>query len=122
MSATPGAFAQPTKCKCYATKSLNGAFEPHEITRRGCTDNDVVIAVKYAGICHSDIHTVKEEWGPVVFPIVPGHEIAGHVVAVGKNVNKFTVGQTVGVGCMVGSCSNCPSCLKGEEQWYDWYL
>lgn len=92
-------------------------FQKHTITRRACTDTDVVIDIKYAGICHSDIHQVREEWGPAIFPMVPGHEIAGVVLAVGSKVSKFTVGQVVGVGCMVGSCGDCSSCHRGDEQY-----
>ena len=117
MSSVPGAFAQPFKCKCYGPLEAKGPIVAHEITRRGCTDTDVVIEVKYAGICHSDIHQAREEWGPAIFPMVPGHEIAGVVVAVGSKVSKFTIGETVGVGCMVGSCGECRSCLSGDEQY-----
>jgi len=117
MSAVPGAFAHPTQCKCYAAMSAGGPVVAHTITRRALTDTDVAIDIKYAGICHSDIHQVKQEWGPAIFPMVPGHEIAGHVVAVGSKVTQFKVGQTVGVGCMVGSCGDCQSCREGNEQY-----
>lgn len=75
------------------------------------------IETHYAGICHSDIHQAREEWGPAIFPMVPGHEIAGKVVAVGKNVTKFKVGDHAGVGCFVDSCRNCDQCKKGLEQY-----
>eukprot|EP01041_Mallomonas_annulata_P006211 gene6211-12581_t len=117
MSATVGDFAKPTKCRCYAAKTARGSFEPFEITRRACGPNDVVIDIKYAGICHSDIHQAREEWGPATFPMVPGHEIAGHAVAIGSEVKGFSIGDTVGVGCMVDSCRKCASCLAGEENY-----
>lgn len=94
----------------------SGPLVPHTIEIRACNKDDVQIAIKYAGICHSDIHQVREEWGPAIFPMVPGHEIAGIVTAVGENVTKFTVGQKVGVGCMVESCRSCPPCKEGSEQ------
>jgi len=117
MSAIPGDFSKPTECKCYVSKVAKGPLEPSVITRRACSYNDVVIGVKFAGICHSDIHQVKEEWGPGNFPMVPGHEIGGVVLAVGKNVTKFTVGQHVGVGCIVDSCRSCDNCRHGEENY-----
>lgn len=75
------------------------------------------IKIAYAGICHSDIHQARTEWGPAIFPMVPGHEIAGTVCAVGKNVNKFKIGDHVGVGCFVESCRDCHNCKKGIEQY-----
>ncbi len=78
--------------------------------------NDVAIDVKFAGICHSDIHQVREEWGSAIFPMVPGHEVAGIVSAVGADVTAFKVGDRVGVGCMVDSCGECEFCLDGFEQ------
>jgi len=92
-------------------------FQPYTITRRACGPDDVVIDVKYAGICHSDIHQVREEWGPAIFPMVPGHEVGGKVAQVGANVTAFKVGDTAGVGCMVDSCRSCANCRKGEEQY-----
>jgi alcohol dehydrogenase (NADP+) len=94
-----------------------GKFQEHTITRRACSETDVAIDIQYAGICHSDIHTMREEWGPCIFPVVPGHEIAGVVVGVGSKVKNFTVGQRVGVGCMVGSCGECNNCKRGVEQY-----
>ena len=109
-------FSKPTECKCFAALQPNGPIVPHTITRRACHDNDVVIDIQYAGICHSDIHQVREEWDKGIFPMVPGHEIVGHVVAVGKNVQKFKVGDIAGVGCMVDSCRACTQCKLSEEQ------
>ncbi|KAE9406233.1 NADP-dependent alcohol dehydrogenase adhC [Gymnopus androsaceus JB14] len=92
-------------------------LEPITIERREPDDNDVAIDIKFAGICHSDLHTAKGEWGETTYPLVPGHEIAGVVAAVGKNVRDFKVGDHVGVGCMVNSCRTCDSCKDGEEQY-----
>lgn len=80
------------------------------IKRRDLDKHDVLIEIKYAGICHSDIHTAREEWGPVDYPLVPGHEIAGIVKEVGPEVTKYKVGDRVGVGCMVDSCGECENC------------
>lgn len=110
-------FTKPSTCKCYGMQTAKGTCVPFEITRRAAHPNDVVIAVKFAGICHSDIHQVEEDWGPGIFPMVPGHEISGEVVFVGSKVTKFAVGDHAGVGCMVDSCRNCSSCSRGEEQY-----
>jgi len=91
-------------------------LEPTSIDRRELRPDDVQIEIRYCGICHSDIHQVKDEWGGSIFPMVPGHEIAGVVTAVGPEVTKFKVGDRVGVGCMVDSCGECEQCLAGEEQ------
>lgn len=88
-----------------------------EIKRRDLDLHDVLIEIKYAGICHSDIHTAHGEWGQVNYPLVPGHEIAGIVTDVGAKVTKYKIGDRVGVGCMVDSCGECENCLKGEEQY-----
>ncbi|PTM57792.1 NAD(P)-dependent alcohol dehydrogenase [Desmospora activa] len=93
------------------------AFKATTIDRRDLDPHDVLIEIKYAGICHSDIHTARSEWGPVNYPLVPGHEIAGIVTAVGSKVTKFAIGDRVGVGCMVDSCRECENCQKGEEQY-----
>jgi len=103
--------------KAWACMEAKGKFQPHTIKRRAVGDKDVHIKVKYAGICHSDIHQAHEDWGPSIFPMVPGHEIAGVVVAVGKDVTKVKVGDHAGVGCMVESCRNCKSCERGEENY-----
>ncbi|MGN6437963.1 MAG: NAD(P)-dependent alcohol dehydrogenase [Agriterribacter sp.] len=103
------------KSKGYAGKDENGKLELWNFERRSVADNDILIEIKYSGICHSDIHTIKGHWGKQIYPQVPGHEIAGIVTAVGKNVTKFKVGDKAGVGCMVDSCMKCDSCKKGEE-------
>lgn len=95
----------------------DNSFKAAEITRRDLDSNDVLIEIKYAGICHSDIHTAHGEWGPVNYPLVPGHEIAGIVTAIGTDVTKYKIGDRVGVGCMVDSCGECENCSKGEEQY-----
>ncbi|MBA2694332.1 MAG: NAD(P)-dependent alcohol dehydrogenase, partial [Actinobacteria bacterium] len=86
------------------------------IERRDLRPDDVAIDIAYAGICHSDIHQVREEWGSAIFPMVPGHEIAGTVSAVGDGVTTYQVGDRVGVGCLVDSCGECEYCLGGQEQ------
>jgi len=92
-------------------------FEPMLIERREPRPHDVVINIAYTGICHTDIHQVREEWGPAVFPMVPGHEIAGTVSALGEAVSGFRVDDRVGVGCFVDSCRACGNCRAGEEQY-----
>ncbi len=96
--------------------SPSQAFERGTIDRRDVGPHDVLIDIAYAGICHSDIHQVREEWGPSIFPMVPGHEIAGIVREVGEDVTKHAVGDRVGIGCFVDSCRECENCLAGEEQ------
>jgi uncharacterized zinc-type alcohol dehydrogenase-like protein len=103
------------KSKGYAGKDENSKLEPWNFERRAVGDNDVLIEIKYSGVCHSDIHTIEGHWGKQIYPQVPGHEIAGIVTAVGKNVSKFKVGDKAGVGCMVDSCMKCDSCKNGEE-------
>jgi uncharacterized zinc-type alcohol dehydrogenase-like protein len=93
------------------------AFKSLTIDRRELGPKDVLIEIKYAGICHSDIHTARQEWGEIDYPLVPGHEIAGIVAAVGSDVTKHAAGDRVGVGCMVNSCGTCDNCKKGLEQY-----
>jgi alcohol dehydrogenase (NADP+)/uncharacterized zinc-type alcohol dehydrogenase-like protein len=107
------------KSKGYAAKDASGKLSFWEFERRPVGDYDILIEIKYASICHSDIHQMKGDWGPQQYPQVPGHEIAGIVAAVGKNVTKFKVGDRAGVGCMVDSCMKCNSCTHGEEQFCD---
>jgi uncharacterized zinc-type alcohol dehydrogenase-like protein len=92
-------------------------LEAIAIERRDPGPRDVQIAIAYCGVCHSDLHTVRSEWGGTLYPCVPGHEIVGHVTAVGADVGGFKVGDTVGVGCMVGSCQHCHACDEGLEQY-----
>jgi uncharacterized zinc-type alcohol dehydrogenase-like protein len=97
-------------------ESAGAPFVQRTIEHRELGDNDILIDIAYAGICHSDIHQVREEWGSAIFPMVPGHEIAGTVAAVGSAVTRHQVGDRVGVGCMVDSCGECEECKDGEEQ------
>jgi uncharacterized zinc-type alcohol dehydrogenase-like protein len=101
----------------YATPAPKAPFAKTTIKRRDLGPRDVLIKIAYAGICHSDIHTAREEWGEALFPLVPGHEIAGVVEEIGAGVEKYAVGDRVGVGCMVDSCRECENCLAGEEQY-----
>jgi uncharacterized zinc-type alcohol dehydrogenase-like protein len=100
----------------YSTAGPEAPFEKTTIDRRDLGPRDVLIRIAFAGICHSDIHTAREEWGSTRFPLVPGHEIAGTVEAVGADVSRHAVGARVGVGCLVDSCRTCASCLAGQEQ------
>lgn len=101
----------------YAAFSATDPLGPLTISRREVGPHDILIDIKYCGVCHSDIHHVRGDWGNVAYPVAPGHEIAGVVSAVGDEVTRHTVGDRVGVGCMVDSCRACPSCQKGEEQY-----
>ena len=103
--------------RAYAVPTPGAPLVPHTITRREVGPFDVAIDIKYAGICHSDIHQGLEEWGEAIFPMVPGHEIAGVIVAVGSEVTKFKVGDHAGIGCFVDSCGDCDNCNIGEEQY-----
>jgi alcohol dehydrogenase (NADP+) len=101
----------------YAIPAARAPFEKTTIERRDLGPKDILIKIAFAGICHSDIHTAREEWGEITFPLVPGHEIAGTVEEVGSDVLKFSVGDRAGVGCMVDSCRECDNCKAGEEQY-----
>ncbi|WP_067543345.1 NAD(P)-dependent alcohol dehydrogenase [Nocardia crassostreae] len=101
----------------YGVSAPDGRFEKLTIERRELGPHDMLIDVKFAGICHSDIHTARDEWGGAKYPCVPGHEIAGIVAAVGSAVTRHRVGDRVGVGCMVDSCGRCEPCVAGEEQY-----
>lgn len=107
------------KSKGFATMNNQGVLQPYEFERRAVGENDILIEIMYSGICHSDIHQARSDWGESIYPMVPGHEIAGRVTAVGRNVTKFRIGDLAGVGCMVNSCGNCEHCKKGEEQYCD---
>ncbi|NDF02105.1 MAG: NAD(P)-dependent alcohol dehydrogenase, partial [Actinobacteria bacterium] len=105
------------KTRGYAALTAGAKIAPFDFERREPRSEDVVIEITYAGICHSDIHQVREEWGSSLFPMVPGHEIVGKVIAVGDKAKKFSVGQIVGVGVFVDSCRKCENCLAGVEQY-----
>ncbi len=103
--------------RAYGAYAADKPLEPIAIERRPPGPKDVQIDIAFCGVCHSDLHTVRSEWGGTLYPCVPGHEIVGHVSAVGNEVSRFQVGDTVGVGCMVGSCRQCPACDEGLEQY-----
>ncbi|APJ03956.1 NAD(P)-dependent alcohol dehydrogenase [Silvanigrella aquatica] len=105
--------------EAYAAMKPKEPLRRFQFKNRETGNKDVQIEIMYSGICHSDIHMAREEWGPGMFPLVPGHEIAGKVTKVGAGVTRFKVGDHVGVGCMVDSCRNCNSCKKGIEQYCD---
>ena len=105
------------KTLSYAAPSVNAPLAPFEFERRDLRAADVGIEIKFCGICHSDIHQARDEWGGSIFPMVPGHEIAGVVTDVGSGVTTFKVGDRVGVGCLVDSCRRCDACLRGLEQY-----
>lgn len=108
-----------TQISALLTPAPSTAFERGTITRRAVRPDDVLIEIAYAGICHSDIHNARDEWAPGMYPMVPGHEIAGIVTEIGAEVTKFKVGDRVGVGCFVDSCGRCEPCRAGEEQFCD---
>lgn len=103
--------------KGFAVFDGSGEFKPYEFSRHAVGDNDIQIEILYAGICHRDLHHVRQDWGKETFPMVPGHEIAGRVARIGKNVTKFKVGDYAGIGCMIGSCRECAMCRQGLEQY-----
>jgi alcohol dehydrogenase (NADP+) len=107
------------KAKAYAAVDENSPLAPYEIERRDPGPDDVRIQILFCGVCHSDLHTARNEWKNTLYPSVPGHEIVGRVVAVGNQVTKFKVGDLAGVGCLVDSCGHCTSCDDGEEQYCD---
>ena len=103
--------------KAYGTTAADKLVAPMTIPRRDLGPQDVLIDIAFCGVCHSDIHQARGEWAGTLYPCVPGHEIVGHVAAVGAGVTGFKPGDTVGVGCMVDSCQNCPACNDGFEQY-----
>ena len=107
----------PQATRGYAATSASSPLGLFHFVRRDPRENDVVIEVLYSGVCHSDLHTARNDWGGTVYPTVPGHEIVGRVIAVGSAVTRFQVGDAVGVGCMVDSCQHCSACVKGWEQY-----
>ena len=103
--------------KAYAAPAVNVPLAPFNFERREVGPHDVLIDIQFCGVCHSDLHQVRDEWGGAIFPMVPGHEIVGRMTKVGDHVKNFKVGDIAGVGCMVDSCRTCPSCLDGLEQY-----
>ncbi|WP_070157409.1 NAD(P)-dependent alcohol dehydrogenase [Sphingobium phenoxybenzoativorans] len=106
-----------TTARGFAAQSGDTPLAPFTFERRAPRANDVAIDILHCGVCHSDLHTARAEWGGTLFPCVPGHEIVGKVTAVGADVTKFAVGDVVGVGCLVDSCQHCPACDEGLEQY-----
>jgi uncharacterized zinc-type alcohol dehydrogenase-like protein len=105
------------RVNAYAAPAAGQPLAPTTIERRAVGPHDVLIDIEYAGICHSDLHTVHGDWGPQPFPVVPGHEIVGTVAEVGSDVTRHRVGDRVGVGCMVNACGQCANCRNGDEQY-----
>jgi uncharacterized zinc-type alcohol dehydrogenase-like protein len=105
------------KVSAYAAPSAGAPLEPTSIERRDLRPNDILVDIRFTGICHTDIHQANEHWGQAIFPMVPGHEIAGVVTEVGSAVTKFAVGDHAGVGCFVDSCRECENCKAGLEQY-----
>lgn len=103
--------------KAYAVQSSTSPLEPWNFNRRAIGAHDVLIEIRYCGVCHTDIHFTRNDWGFSVYPMVPGHEIVGVVADVGSHVKKFREGETVGVGCMVESCRVCENCNDGQQQY-----
>jgi uncharacterized zinc-type alcohol dehydrogenase-like protein len=109
----------PSSVAAFAALDATSPLGPLTITRRDTGPKDVQIDILYCGVCHSDLHFARNEWGMTLYPIVPGHEILGRVTAVGTDVTKFKVGDTAAVGCLVDSCRECASCKDGLEQYCD---
>jgi uncharacterized zinc-type alcohol dehydrogenase-like protein len=108
-----------TPVKGYAAKEVGADLVPFDFERRDVGPHDVAIDILYCGVCHSDVHQVRDEWGGSMFPMVPGHEIVGRITKVGDHVTDFKVGDLAGVGCMVDSCQKCSSCVEDQEQYCD---
>ncbi len=108
-----------TQANAYAAQTKTSALAPFNFERRDVGPNDIQIEILYCGVCHSDIHQVRDEWGGSIYPMVPGHEIVGRITKVGGNVKNFKAGELAGVGCFVDSCRTCPSCQANEEQYCD---
>ncbi|XP_004307159.1 PREDICTED: probable mannitol dehydrogenase [Fragaria vesca subsp. vesca] len=107
----------PKKASGWAARDSSGVLSPFSFSRRETGEKDVTFKVLYCGICHSDLHMIKNEWGFSTYPLVPGHEIVGEVTEVGSSVQKFKVGDRVGVGCIVGSCRSCENCTGHLENY-----
>src|SRR6476469_7736666 len=101
----------------YAAQSPTSPLAPFQIERRALRPSDVQLEILYCGVCHSDIHMARNEWRQTIYPVVPGHEIAGRVSAVGTDAKRFRIGDLIGVGVMVDSCRKCVNCRKGLEQY-----
>ena len=106
-----------TQVKAFGTEAVEADLKPLNISRRAVTTKDIEIEILYCGVCHSDLHTARNDWGGTIYPAVPGHEIVGKVTSIGSEITKFKVGDLVGVGCLVDSCRTCNSCKKDLEQY-----
>lgn len=106
-----------TNVKAFGTAAADADLKELDINRREVTANDIEIEILYCGVCHSDLHTARNDWGGTMYPSVPGHEIVGRITKIGNEVTKFKVGDLAGVGCLVGSCKTCDSCKKDLEQY-----
>ncbi len=105
------------KARGYVAHHAGATLVPFEFSRRAMREHDVAFDVLYSGVCHSDIHQINEDWGPSLFPMVPGHEIVGVVTGVGPSASKFEIGDRIGVGTFVDSCRECEYCIRGEQQY-----
>ncbi|HEX8339111.1 MAG TPA: NAD(P)-dependent alcohol dehydrogenase, partial [Pyrinomonadaceae bacterium] len=110
------------KTNGYAAPTAGATLEPFSFDRRDLGPRDILIDIEYCGVCHSDIHQVRDEWGGSIYPMVPGHEIVGRVARAGAEVSKFREGDPAGVGCFVDSCRTCRNCGDGEEQYCENHL
>jgi uncharacterized zinc-type alcohol dehydrogenase-like protein len=108
---------ETTKVKAYGTEAIEASLKEMNIERRGVTPKDVEIEILYCGVCHSDLHTARNDWGGTIYPAVPGHEIVGRITKIGSEVTKFKVGDLAAVGCLVDSCGECSSCKHDLEQY-----
>jgi uncharacterized zinc-type alcohol dehydrogenase-like protein len=106
-----------SRTRAYAVQDPRSRFATFEIDRREVGDHDLLVDIAFCGICHSDIHQARDEWGGAMFPMVPGHEIVGRVARAGAKVTRFRAGDTVGIGCLVDSCRTCDRCARGLEQY-----
>src|SRR3954470_20465424 len=124
MSTTLDTLSQATsgariKAHGYAAQSAQSPLAPFHFDRREPGPRDVQIEIQFCGVCHSDLHTARNEWTNTIYPVVPGHEIVGRIAKVGKEVKKFKEGDVAGVGCLVDSCGTCSNCKAGFEQYCD---
>src|ERR1700738_4598861 len=103
--------------KGYAAMAAAEKLGPFNFNRRKPRPHDVLVDILYCGVCHTDLHFVRNDWGMSIYPLVPGHEIVGRVTQIGDHVHKFKVGDTVGIGCLVDSCRECENCKDNEEQY-----
>src|SRR5450432_3610338 len=108
-----------TKTKAYAVQDAQSTLGSWNLERRNVGPKDIQIDILYCGVCHSDLHQIRNEWKNSIFPMVPGHEIVGRVTKTGNHVKNFKAGDLAGVGCFVDSCRTCPNCLAGDELYCD---